>query len=193
MAKTKEKKLKKKALSPAEVAEPKVAKKKEKKSIATTNPAHSLKMAFLLWRASNASQRGIRHKLQGLGVTYVEYLILDALNQAEKLDPPVQIHQSGLARMVQLDRMVVSKAARLMEDRGLVGRKSAKENARAQHLSITPQGKAILIEAQPLVEEATLAFFQQLNDKKAERLTKTLANLSNDSSLESTPDLEDSE
>lgn len=127
---------------------------------------------FLLWKASNAWQRHMREQLKSTGITHVQFLLLDAVNQLESSgNQPSQIL---LARTAGTDVMMTSKVIRTLEEAKLVARKENRKDGRAVLLQITPAGKRKLASASTALKKSEETFFAKLVSKPH----KFVANLS---------------
>ncbi len=114
----------------------------------------------LLWKASNAWQRHVRDGLRSTGITHVQFLLLQAVQQLETSGKtPTQIM---LARAAGTDVMMTSKVIRTLEKEKLVARKSSKSDARSVTLQITILGKKKVAKAAAAIQKSETAFFSKL-------------------------------
>lgn len=122
---------------------------------------HSIHGAgFLLWKASNAWQRAVREHLKPIGVTQVQYLLLDAIHQHEVNGK--QPSQIALSRSAGIDVMMTSKVIRTLEEQKLVGRKGSRTDARSVVLQLTAEGKKKLTRAAAAMQKSEEVFFAKL-------------------------------
>ncbi len=118
---------------------------------------------FLLWKAGNAWQRHVREHLKPAGITHVQFLLLDAIQQLEATGKkPSQIL---LSRTAGTDVMMTSKVIRAMEQQKLVARKNDQRDGRAVILQITTLGKQKVGKAKVAIKKSEDAFFARLRMK----------------------------
>jgi len=60
-----------------------------------------------------------------------------------------ELTQQGLVARTQMDKVTVSRAARALEDRGILSRKENEDDARSLRLSLTAQGRKIYVRVVP--------------------------------------------
>jgi DNA-binding MarR family transcriptional regulator len=136
---------------------------KKKKSVASTG--------FLLWQAGNAWQRKMKSVLDPVGITHVQYLLLDSLEHLGALKHPVS--QVTLSRVAGTDVMMTSKVIRLLEKKKLVTRKVSKTDARIFLLEMTREGSRALAKAKTAVEKTESKLFSKL-ELKHEKFARCL-------------------
>lgn len=147
---------------------------------------------FLLWSVANAWQRQIKTALAPLGLTHVQYLLLEGLNELESevsRNPKraaanqQYIHQNRLAQYTQTDKMMTSKVIRTLEERNLVIRQSSSHDARAILVKLSDEGAAVLSQAKPILKVAEELFFKPIS-KKHDKFFKHLSQLVDDSAAD---------
>jgi MarR family transcriptional regulator, organic hydroperoxide resistance regulator len=111
---------------------------------------------FLLWRATNAWQRAQRVALDSLGITHVQYALLSSLAMD---DARKGLSQAEVSNRSGVDPMTTSQVVRSLEAREFVTRAASESDKRAQRVTLTPAGRALLRKAQPKVEKADAEFF----------------------------------
>ncbi len=126
--------------------------KKKKHSAAYTG--------FLLWQAANAWQRQIKLALDPVGLTHVQYLLLDSLELLGGKRHPVT--QVKLARKAGTDVMMTSKVVRLLERKKFIARESDHLDGRAMLLGLTGSGAKALARAKNLVAKSEQQFFVKM-------------------------------
>lgn len=143
--------------------------KKEKRSVQGAG--------FLLWKASNAWQRVVREHLKSVGITQVQYLLLEAIHLHEsKGTQPTQI---ALSRTAGTDVMMTSKVIRTLETQKLVARKGSRTDARSMVLTLTAEGKKKLARATTAMHKSEEIFFAKLV-AKPHKFVMNLAALAED-------------
>lgn len=137
---------------------------KKKKSVVSTG--------FLLWQAGNAWQRKMKSVLDPVGITHVQFLLLDSLDHLGALNHPVS--QVTLSRVAGTDVMMTSKVIRLLEKKKLVSRKVSKTDARIFLLGMTREGKRSLTKAKTVVLRTEGKLFAKL-ELEHEKFARCLA------------------
>jgi DNA-binding MarR family transcriptional regulator len=110
-------------------------------------------LGMLLNRAGQAWQRRAGAALRPTGLTYAQFLLLEALAQNPGFS------QAGVAQRAGIDPMSASVAFRNLERRRLVGRRVSAVDSRAKLLSLSASGAAALEEARGRMAAAEAAFF----------------------------------
>jgi DNA-binding MarR family transcriptional regulator len=118
---------------------------------------------FLLWQAGNVWQRKIKTVLDPVGLTHVQYLLLDSLDQLGGKKHPVS--QVKLARKAGTDVMMTSKVVRLLMKKKFVGRKSDEKDARAFQLELTREGARAILKAKKIVAKNEGKFFSKISSQ----------------------------
>ena len=112
---------------------------------------------FLLWRAANLWQRGVRAALAPSGLTHAQFALLLAVCRLGRGGAPVT--QARLATHAGTDQMMTSQVVRVLARRGLVARRRHPADARAVVVAATPRGRAQAARALRLVAAHDAAFF----------------------------------
>lgn len=121
-------------------------------------------MGFLLWQAGNAWQRKMKSVLDPVGITHVQYLLLDSLAHLGGISHPVS--QVTLARVAGTDVMMASKVIRLLEKKKMIRRKPHKTDARINLLELTPAGARAVKKAKVLLVKTEKQIFSKLEVKE---------------------------
>jgi DNA-binding MarR family transcriptional regulator len=125
---------------------------------------------IVLWRCANAWLRQAGSALRPVGLSYVQYVLLDGLAALGTA------RQVGLARRCACDPMTVSQVLRGLERRRLVRRQRDRDDPRAWAVTLTPVGEAALVRARSVVEMSIATFFAALGEERA-AFTAALARL----------------
>lgn len=127
-----------------------------------------------LYIASNQWQRAVRDRLQPLGITLVQLLLLNAIAALE--NSKVRSNQVNIALYAGCDKMMASKVLRELANQKLIRRKKLSADARAVGLSITESGIEVLRAAVPIYHQANEDFFDKMKKqgKWREKLMKLL-------------------
>ena len=115
---------------------------------------------FLLWQVTNLWQRGQRSKLDEIGITHVQFILLAGLAWLDKREG--HVNQARLAHFCKTDPMMTSQVVRTLEGQGLLERTPHPTDGRARHLRLTDDGARVLNAAMPLVLETDAQFFECL-------------------------------
>lgn len=118
-----------------------------------------------LWRATNRWQAAQRAALKPLGLTHVQFVLLASLTWLDAEGPVIQ---RDLADHAGTDPMMTSQVLRVLEKRGLVGRRALPSDARARALDVTTAGAELANRAVAVVEAVDEEFFGALGDGAAE-------------------------
>jgi DNA-binding MarR family transcriptional regulator len=111
---------------------------------------------FLMWRATNAWQRAQRAALQAFDLTHVQYALLATLSSD---DARKGLSQAEISNRSGVDPMTTSQVIRNLEGRDLVARAASAEDKRAQRVTLTTGGRALVRKAQPKVDKTDADFF----------------------------------
>ena len=98
-------------------------------------------ICFRLYTASRLVTQAYTPMLNGLGITYPQYLVLMVL--WEKDNQPV----NDIAHRLLLETNTVTPLLQRMEKLGIISRKKGKQDKRQQIVSLTKKGKALEEEA----------------------------------------------
>lgn len=128
---------------------------------------------FLMWRATNAWQRAQRAALSSFDLTHVQYALLATLSGE---DGRKGLSQAEISSRSGVDPMTTSQVIRNLEARDLVSRAASAEDKRAQRVTLTTGGRALVRKAQPRVEKADADFFAVAGRNQA-AITAALASL----------------
>lgn len=106
---------------------------------------------FLPYRlsvASNAFSQVIARAYESShDLSMQEWRVIAVLGDAERLT------QQGIVAKTKMDKVTVSRAARSLEDRGIVRREANEDDARSLWLSLTAEGRKIYVKVIPAAVE----------------------------------------
>ena len=128
---------------------------------------------FLMWRATNAWQRAQRTALHAFDLTHVQYALLATLSGD---DARKGLSQAEISNRSGVDPMTTSQVIRNLEGRDLVSRAASAEDKRAQRVTLTTGGRALVRKAQPKVDKTDNDFFAAAGKNQA-AITAALAAL----------------
>jgi len=95
-------------------------------------------LCFALYSASMAVTRLYKPLLDGLGITYPQYLVLNALRDAETLTI------GGLASRLSLEPSTITPLVKRLEAAGLVARARSPQDEREVRVSLTDEGAEVV-------------------------------------------------
>lgn len=129
-------------------------------------------LCFMLYACSRAVTRAYRPKLDALGLTYPQYLVLLVLWEWQQT-PPAQATVKALGERLLLDSGTLTPLLKRLESLGLVERRRAQHDERERVLVLTDAAVALKSQAaevpQTLLCEsgASLEELAQLRDQLA--------------------------
>jgi len=127
-----------------------------------SRPEESL--GWRLWHVLHAYQRTLEQSLIDLDLTHLQYMLLALSGYlTQKGEVP---SQARLAAAAGLDKMMVSKVVRLLEDKGYVARSPHPDDPRANRVDVTATGVEVLLKALPLARTLHDGFFECLGERK---------------------------
>lgn len=132
-------------------------------------------LGFRLWHVKHAFTRKLETAMATLGLTHMQYIMLrtvDHLAQAGE-----QPTQARLAEGAAMDRMLVSKVLRLLENKGLVARSRHPDDARAHHVVLTGAGMCLMAQAIPMAMRVQAEFFGRLGPARVAQIGMLLDEL----------------
>ncbi|MFA6157149.1 MarR family winged helix-turn-helix transcriptional regulator [Mesorhizobium sp.] len=120
-------------------------------------------ICFTLYATSMAINRAYKPMLDEMGVTYPQYLVLNALAETDGLSV------GGIAHRLALESSTVTPLVKRMEQAGLVTRQRSQVDERQVQVDLTRAGRALLEQCnclnEALIERSgmTLAELDRLN------------------------------
>lgn len=113
-------------------------------------------VGYWLRCVSNQFSHAVDRELQDKGLTLVEWIVLRELYEGD-------LRPSALAERIGLTRGAVSKLARKLTGSLMITQEVSGEDGRAQILSLTDVGRALVYVLAALVEKTDEEFFGHLN------------------------------
>jgi DNA-binding MarR family transcriptional regulator len=126
-------------------------------------PSHLMRRCHQFYGDLYARESGDRN------LTKQQYLVLCALEQHDG------VSQTSLVETTGIDRSTLAEMIRRMLERGVVSRKRADEDGRANTVVITQAGKRVLRAARLVAEKAERALLEPLPAPERLRFVKLLA------------------
>jgi DNA-binding MarR family transcriptional regulator len=120
---------------------------------ATTTPPVPLEdqLCFSIYSAEIAIQRAYKPLLDGLGLTYPQYLVLNVLWREDAQTV------GGIAHQLALESSTLTPLLKRMEEAGLLRRTRNPENERQVIIALTQEGNSLRFQAGCLNESLLLA------------------------------------
>ncbi len=122
-------------------------------------------LGYKLWQATMQWQRQSNKVLGEIGLTQTQYVILGALAWLSQSSENVT--QKDIADYIRVDRMVVSKVLRKLQNSGLIERMEHATDTRAKCVSLTHRGAKTIQKALDIKTQANQEIFGNLTDKEA--------------------------
>lgn len=130
---------------------------------------------FLPYRlsvASNALSQVIGRAYESShDLSMQEWRVIAVLGEAEKLT------QQGLVAKTKMDKVTVSRAARSLEERGIVRREANEDDARSLWLSLTAEGRKIYVKVVPAAVELEREVLKGFSAKELAELEALLVRI----------------
>ena len=98
------------------------------------------------------------------GLSMQEWRVIAVLGEAEHLT------QQGIVAKTKMDKVTVSRAARSLEERGIVRREANEDDARSLWLSLTAEGRRIYVKVIPAAVELEREVLQGFTAKEVAAL-----------------------
>jgi DNA-binding MarR family transcriptional regulator len=151
--------------------------------MSSTQPVSDLTahLGYWLRYVSNHVSQAFARKVEAHGVTVAEWVLMRQLLEVEALAP------SRLAERMGMTRGAVTKLADRLIAKSLMARVANPEDGRAQTLSLTPAGRAIVPELAVLADANDAEFFDQLALEDRAALHRILRGIVEKRGLKSVP------
>lgn len=130
---------------------------------------------FLLWQTTTMWQRLLKKVLDPYDLSHPQFVLLALAKWFE--ENGLEASQVALARKSCLEVMTVSKALKKLLSMELIVRTESTRDPRANLIRLSAQGKKIIAEVVPRIEQADKEFFKVLGSKQEKELTKILCAL----------------
>ena len=120
------------------------------------------RLGLLIWQISNLWQSKLRQCLKNYKISLNEYLILEAIYKLEFKN--VSISQKNIAVNSSIDTSVVSIKLNILEGKKLIYKVKPKNN-RTSNISLTNEGKKLIIKSMNIIYKEEKKIFEKLNDE----------------------------
>ncbi len=133
-----------------------------RKAARTSEAQRETLLGYRLWQVQHLWHKHIERELGTIELSHLQYALLAAINLLTRTGEfPSQIR---LAEFSKVEKMMVSKHLRGLEQRGLVSRRPRPGDRRANQLELTASGARILRRALAISLKAHATFFQRIGD-----------------------------
>lgn len=123
---------------------------------------------FLLWQVSTAWRRAIELRLDSMGLTHPQFVVLATLGWLTRNGD--RVTQVSLGKMAKLDPNTLSQIIRGLEKKELV-RRVRSTDKRAKNPTLTAKGTQLLKRALPAVESEDKEFFRPWTGEEVRQMT----------------------
>ena len=103
------------------------------------------------------------------GLTEAQFNVLFALKYKKGA-----ITQSGLGKRLLVTRASITSVLDKLENKELVARRSVPDNRRIYHVSLTPKGRKLVDEVEPIYRRDIHRALEDLSDKQCEEMVRCL-------------------
>ncbi|WP_374573894.1 MarR family winged helix-turn-helix transcriptional regulator [Phenylobacterium sp.] len=148
---------------------------KHKAEAADAVPALDRSPSHLLHRALQLALDVYADEVGEIGLTQRQYAVLAAVEAREGLT------QTDLVRITGIDRSTLADMAQRMIAKGLLVRERSAEDARANAVRLSEQGRLLLAEAGPRVDAADARLLRLLSSGKRDGFVSLLRDLARSS------------
>ena len=132
---------------------------------------------FLLWQVTTLWQRDIKSALESFELNHSSFVILASLLWFQEHD--VEVTQTTIIEHTKLDKMVVSKSLKQLQQKELLNRVEHKTDTRAKMIILNQSGEKLAKKALKIVEEVDKSFFSKLDESEQKNLNKMFIKLKN--------------
>lgn len=138
-------------------------------------------LGYWLRYVSNHVSQAFARKVEANGVTVAEWVLMRRLLDEKKISP------SRLADGIGMTRGAITKLADRLIAKSLVERAAHPEDGRAQMLSLTAAGRALVPKLAALADANEAEFFDHLSDKDRAALLRIFRGIVRKHGLKSLP------
>lgn len=138
-------------------------------------------LGYWLRYVSNHVSQGFARKVEAHGVTVAEWVLMRSLLDDQEVAP------SRLAERIGMTRGAITKLADRLIAKSLLVRTAHPEDGRAQMLSLTPTGRALVPKLAKLADANDAEFFDHLAERDRSALLRILRGIIEKRGLKSLP------
>ncbi len=141
------------------------------KATMTTPSDLTSHLGYWLRYVSNHVSHAFARRLEDCGVTVAEWVMLRELYNVETIAP------SRLSEQMGMTRGAITKLADRLIAKALIIRDANPQDARAQTLKLTPDGRALVPELSTLADRNDAEFFGHLTSEERQSLERKLKDI----------------
>ena len=132
-------------------------------------------LGYLLWQTAHGWMRHLNSELVVVGITHLQLIALGSTLWLTRIGkPPSQVR---LAQFCAMDPMLISKVVRTLEKKRALARTCDPSDTRSKLLTLTDEGRSLILRCIPLVERAYEQFFAPISDRDEPQFHSTLLRL----------------
>jgi DNA-binding MarR family transcriptional regulator len=121
-------------------------------------------LGYLLWQTAHGWMRRLNSEFVGVGITHLQFMVLGSTMWLMRIGkPPSQVR---LAEFCAMDPMLISKVVRTLEKKRAIVRTPDQRDTRSKLLTLTDEGRAIILQCIPLIERAYEQFFAPVGEQE---------------------------
>ncbi len=132
-------------------------------------PAPERQLGSLLAEINRLARREFDRRVRPLGLTRAQWLFLYHLGRQPGAT------QSGLADLLQMEKISVSRQAARLKSAGWIRRRDHPEDGRAYHLYLTPRAERVYTKLEDLAAQLRAEFLAGLPAARREELLDDLS------------------
>ncbi len=138
-------------------------------------------VGFWLRFVSNCVSHAFRQKVEALGVTVAEWVVLRQLLASGATAP------SGVAEALGMTRGAISKLVDRLLSKKLVTRTAGQDDKRFQTVALTPAGRKLIPRLSALADANDAEFFGHLGDEQRMQLMELMKDIVRRHALKNVP------
>jgi DNA-binding MarR family transcriptional regulator len=106
-----------------------------------------------------------------LGLTTVQFAALNMINEVPNID------QASLSAMIAFDKTTIVKVLDRLVEKGLITRTRSATDRRTNHLNVTPRGREIVRQIQPMLDRSDQRILAPLGAAEQRKFMELLTQL----------------
>lgn len=129
----------------------------------------SARAFFYLQQVEQLARRRVDSCLEGDVITAGQYMVLNLIVHHQP------ISSADLARRANMTAQSMGEFIKVLEQKGLVAKRSDKVNRRINQITATPEGLKVLVQAEARIDQAEHEFFDCLSREELAQLRVLLS------------------
>jgi DNA-binding MarR family transcriptional regulator len=123
-------------------------------------------IGYLLWQTAHGWMRRLNSELLEMGLTHLQMIALGSTLWLTRIGGAPS--QARLAEFCAMDPMLISKVVRMLEKKRAIVRTLDPYDTRSKLLSVTDEGKRIILQCIPVIERAYEKFFAAVGENESQ-------------------------